>query len=249
MTVQKALFVGLVVCALCVPAWASTIYKNDTGNPTDTSMTNWQSSELLWLNQFVAGVDNQIVQLSVAIPESPADLSYAPPGSAGNYIPGGTVLTLALFSDPNQDGDPTDAVLLASNTVTIPVNSADRVNNGFNSWYSVNIPATTVTGKFFVGVKFFARECVDNANPYDAPSLDYTGTTAGPQSWVLFKAQNDPSAIDLSNLSVIPNIARFDAFGLGNAANMIEATGVPEPATMTLLLAGMGLGLLKRRKA
>ena len=53
--------------------------------------------------------------------------------------------TVLVYQDPNNDGDPSDAVLLTTADTTV-------ANAGTDTFTSVPISPVTVSGKFFVGV-------------------------------------------------------------------------------------------------
>ncbi len=86
-------------------------------------------------------------------------------------MPGGVPTTLLVYSDPNNDGDPTDAVLLR----TVPVES---VSYGPEKFLMVPIEATFVgdTGDSFLIGPFITTEegqypaAFDTSSPYQAES-------------------------------------------------------------------------------
>ena len=90
--------------------------------------------DLIWLNQFDALTwANRITSISVAF------------GWPGFGPPDGTPVTLALWDDPNNDGDPADAVLLTTANGTI-------ANAGTDIYNVFTIPTTELHGSFFAGV-------------------------------------------------------------------------------------------------
>lgn len=112
------------------PCFAEVFYQLDDGSAELPGITSGATREALALNCFdVVLGGRQIIRISgvwgsVAVPGAPA--------------------RVVLFSDPNNDCDPSDAMLL----VEIPTTFGTT-----GSSFSVDIPPTVVPGnKFFVGV-------------------------------------------------------------------------------------------------
>ena len=126
-------------------------------------------SDLIWLNQFRVRPGGQMVT-HIVLPTSA-------------YVPEGAPVTLLLYSDPNHDGDPSDARLLRA---------VDSVRIGFPEqqsryWQTVRVPIEpTFVGEpgefFFVGA--IARQPV--AALYDWDWLPAFVSTSGPlkRSWI-----------------------------------------------------------------
>lgn len=165
----------------------------------------------IFLNSFQTTIST-ITQISVA---------FGLPGGAGPNL-NGTAFTVVLWSDPNGDGLPGDAVVLAM---------ANSVISGFgtNTFVDVNIsPTLVLTPNFFVG--FLINH---PAGSFPA-AMD----------------QTDPDLLNRSFAAVTGNINDLSgAFPIENAgANfvgnwLIRATAIPEPSAG--ILTGLGLvGLL-----
>jgi len=147
------------------------------------------------------------------------------PDSNPNY-PNGQGLTFGLWSDPNGDGNPSDAVLLASGLgVTANVTTGAFVN------FSFAAPVTVTTSNFFVG---YYMPAAPNSYIYFDNNNSLPNTT-----WLLI-APGD--TVNLANNS--PG-STFDLNGFSPGVGLVHAelgvAAVPEPATV---LAGLGAALM-----
>ncbi len=127
--------------------------------------------DVMWLNAFTADFgSNTINSISTAF---------------GNGLPDGTTFQVLLYDDPNDDGNPIDAVLL---------NSATSVSAGAGTSQFVNvpIPSTTVTGVYFAAVS------VRNVASGQFPAPLDTSTTAR-QSW--FAGHTVANSFNITTLS------------------------------------------------
>jgi hypothetical protein len=184
--------------------------------------------DFVWLNQFtVAPSMDELVGVDVVW---------------GTSFPVGLPATVLVYGDPNGDGAPDDAVLLA----TQPTES---VANGDDSFIAVDIPVTVVGGvgaNFFVGVfveqpdgGFPARRdtsaslqrswiAASNAGPLDLEDLAGTATSYGlidsfglPGNW-LIRARAAQSSD--CNDNGVPDVC--DVAGGGSAD--VNGNGVPD---------------------
>ena len=202
-------------------------YSIDSGAPVgavgDTSAT-WAAAAV---NHFTVVAGGQNIQ-SVSV------LFGASPISPASNLVGGEPFTVVVWSDPNGDGNPADALVLSSATGTITTFD----DNVTFQTTPISALGLSVGQSFFAGVYFNA---IGNKRPVAA-----SGPGSPGESWV---AYNAASPLDLNDLDAA------NAFGLlGTVAGspgivaMVRANGVPEPASFTL--AGIAaLGLLRRRRA
>lgn len=122
---------GLVAVLLAGPSQAQTLYAMDDGVP-NSGLSYGLPTDYCWFQFFdTVGPVDSIANLQVM---------FQPSG-----IRPGTPITLCVWEDPNNDGDPADAQLLASTTSTVPA-----VSTFAYTVYPLPAPAT-VHGTFFVG--------------------------------------------------------------------------------------------------
>lgn len=128
-------------------------------------------------------------------------------------VSGSDLVTVAVLDDPTDDGDPGDAVLLATGT-GVWTAQAPNVFLGFD----LDAPAV-VDGVFFVAVMM---DVVQRASP---ARLDPQGQGAGSLSWLFY----NPGP-NLGDLGSSPFVLRMsDSPFLGAWMVRAEGTGVCEP--------------------
>ena len=153
-----------------------------------------QNFESLWMNQFnvIAG-QTMITTVSVAW----GTPLFPDPSNNG------TPVTIAIWSDPNGDGDPTDGLLLGSVAGTIQNEGTDTfVNYTFSP--PVDVSAFT---SFFVGDMTPA-----NGGPeHFFQGLDENGPLHM-RSWIA--ANGDGSNVDINTIGNNDLIGTIDSFGL-----------------------------------
>ena len=167
--------------------------------------------EALWFNQFnvVAGAES-IASLEIAWgdPDNPT------PASQLNGLP----VQLAIWSDPNNDGEPSDAVLLAS--ISGVIQDANT-----NTFVTYTFPAPVNIGG--AGTSFFVGDMTPALSPPELfmQALDNTQTHI--HSWVA--AMSDGSPVDFEMIGNNDFLGTIDSFGLpGNwliRANGVEGAG------------------------
>src|SRR5215467_7197000 len=205
----------------------NSVYMLDDGSAEDgVGFGNGaQNFESLWMNQFdvIAG-QTLITTVSVAW-----GTPFFPDPSNN-----GTPVTIAIWSDPNGDGDPHDALLLGSVAGTIQMEGTDTfIDYTFNP--PVDVSAFT---SFFVG---------DLTPMNNGPEHFYQGLDETPpsqmRSWIA--ANGDGSPVDINVVGNNDTIGTIDSFGLpgnwliradtgGAASPTPTATGSPTPVQIML---------------
>ena len=217
---MRKLFILALILALTATgqqAAEAYTYALDDGS-SENAVSTSDSSFFLAMNRFyVTPGQNTITSISAAF-GTPSDPGHAP---FGNF-------TVYLWSDPNGDGDPSDATVLASATGTVTVADTDTFIN-------VPINPTTITGTdFFVGFQI-AVEPVRTTAAMDL-NTPSTGT-----SWIAANigAPVDPNRLlDTNDEPITP--VDFLSGPDQHGTFLIRAGAVPEPSTYALL----GLGLV-----
>lgn len=142
----------------------------------------------------------------------------------GSNLVAGAPFTINLWSDPNGDGNPNDASILATMSATVPVGYENMEYTNF----TFAAPVELAVGQNF----FLGAQITHIANVFPAV-IDQT-STAG-KSWIGIGS-------DWSG-----TIGVVDTFGFpGNWGIRATAQPVPEPATMAAL--GIGLAAIARRR-
>jgi hypothetical protein len=201
------LWVGLFAA---FPTQAAIIYQVDDGT-IENSVGLSGGGELAWANRFtVLPGGESITGISVYW-----DSVYFPVGSA---------VSVTLWSDPNSDGSPVDAVLITS-------------LSGFSGsgWVYYGFPAPVYIGS--AGTSFFAgAAAVHGSGSYPA-ALDQSSPQG--QSWVWFPPDQPSGAFNIDDYFPGNWMIRGEA-GL--------ASEIPEPSSFAFLAGGLfGIYLLKRR--
>lgn len=127
----------------------------------------------------------------------------------------GLSYTVCIWSDPNGDGSPTDAVLLTTASGVV-------ANQGTDTFISTNIGATIATSKFFVGF------LITHAAGQFPAAFDETSPTFSNRSYI---AGGDAGTGDINNLNnnALP-VAPIESFGLiGNWLIRAHSPGNPSP--------------------
>jgi hypothetical protein len=129
----------------------------------------------------------------------------APFAPAANNPPNGNVVIVAIWDDPNDDGNPTDAVLIQQQNLTITATGTDTYET------MALTPSVAVTGVFFVGAAYTtsATTNVDNAPfPRDNDSCGY----ARSRSWLALANPGPANLVTLGANTVPPT--RYEDSGL-----------------------------------
>jgi hypothetical protein len=134
--------------------------------------------DICWIHSFdaVGGMDT-IVRVSTA---------FGVPGFPGTSPPNGTPVRICVWEDPNEDGDPTDAVLMAE--------VVDQLKQGATGVIvDYDVPPTPVVGTFFVGV-------ILSVNPSHIAAPVDLSTPLFNLAWVA--AAIPPGSFDAKNLAL-----------------------------------------------
>jgi len=139
--------------------------------------------------------------------------------STGQRITNGVPFRAVLWSDPNGDGNPADATVLATSDGVI-------ANAGTNTFVTVSIPPTTVnTPDFFVG--FLVTD--GTAGGLFPAGLDTTSPTFLNRSFLTFAELGTGNIFDLTANTIVP-LETIEANGapVGLSGNwLIRAGAVP----------------------
>jgi hypothetical protein len=175
-----------------------------------------QNFESIWFNQFAVIPGAETITSVEVVWGSPLFPGFAP---------NGTPVTIGVWSDPNGDGDPSDAVLLGSVAGTIQNSDTDTFVT-YTLSPSVTLPAGATS--FFVG-----DMTPMNNGPEEFFQGQDTSDSAPNKSWVA--AMSDGSAVDFTNLGNNDFLFTIDSQGLpGNwliRANSGNGTPTPTPSS------------------
>jgi len=172
-------------------------YILDTGVGSFNLGPSQFDANVTWLNSFDTIEGGELITV---VSVSFGDIA----DNDGNV--GSDELTIAILNDPNNDHDPTDAVLLS----TTP---GQWVDTAFGEFVTYSVEPTQVEGVFFVAVMM---EVIQRANP---ASMDPNAPTAGAQSWLFYNP--DPNLEDLGSSPFILQMSQSPFQG----AWMVRATG------------------------
>lgn len=164
--------------------------------------------DLGWFHRFGAAGGATIV--------SSISAAYGSPVFPGSGAPDGTPVTVYLWDDPNDDGNPDDLVVVAS--------AASAVANGDTDTFVVaNLAApTAVSGVYFAGV------VLTHAAGDFPSSLDQTSSAPG-RAWVVGSAAGTLDPNDMNAATIVPPT---DVVTLGLPGNwLVRADCAPATGT------------------
>jgi hypothetical protein len=178
-------------------------YRLDDGTGNFTIGPSSFDANMTWLNTFQAEPGRErITRVMVSF----GDIED------NDGIAGPDAVTVAVLEDPNDDADPTDAVLLGTGTGVW----TDQASNVFLS-FELDQPVD-VDGTFFVAVMM---DVLERANP---ARMDPQGQGAGTLSWMFYNPE--PNLDDLGSSPYILRMADSPFAG----AWMIRAEGTEPDA-------------------
>ena len=210
------------------PASQASLYQVDDGvSEYANGIGSFNGADFIALNQFtVIGGNNMIGSVSVAW-GSPA---------VPNFTLNGLSYTAVIWSDPNGDGDPTDAQVLGTASATISNANTDTFN------VSVFPTCVTVTRSFFVG---FIITYGPSPNPGRITAFDMSSPLAN-RSFITGASANTGNIYDLSatggNSVPLHPVEFYGAIG-NWLIRADPCVAVPEPTTLGLAIVGGLLGL------
>jgi len=159
----------------------STTYQVDDGT-SENGLGLINGGAFMWLNAY------QVVEGAGTVTE----ISSAWGSGEGSGLPTDKPASFLIYEDPNDDGDPSDAVLLEQVTTEVQDPHTDEFT-------TESIPPTQVEGTFFVAALYEDQE----ASTYPAPmdeSSEYQGV-----SWVVGSTTGEFDAEDLAANDVGPD--------------------------------------------
>jgi len=174
-------------------------YALDDGTGNFTIGPSQFDANMTWLNTF--NVEPGFERISTVF------VSFGDIADNGGAV-GSDIVTVAVLDDPNNDGDPSDAVLLSTGTGVW----TDRAPNEFLS-FPLDTPAD-VEGVFFVAVMM---DVIQGANP---ARMDPQGQGAGSLSWLFYNPK--PNLDDLGSSPFILRMSDSPFIG----AWMVQADGI-----------------------
>jgi hypothetical protein len=148
--------------------------------------------EMIWLNRYGAVGDTTLVTSISATIGSPADPFTASPN--------GTPMKLLIWDDPNDDGDPIDAVLLQTINTTVANSDTDTFQT------SPLAPSVVVSGAYFVGASI-----ITTATPAQQVDMSIDHSFSYPSlTWIFGNPGGLADATTLSNNSFSLDMDTFD---------------------------------------
>jgi hypothetical protein len=158
----------------------ATTYQLDDGTSENALGYGGQGDDFaaMWLNAFeVVEGAGTLTEISTTWGNEGSE-SVPPEGKEG---------VAAVYNDPNNDGDPSDAELLTQTEITVQ-------DPGTNNFTTVSLPPTDVEGTFFIGVMLENNDSANFPMPMDESS-EFQGA-----SWAIGETAT-PGNFNLEDLS------------------------------------------------
>lgn len=153
-------------------------------------------------------------------------------------ISSSVIPTVALYADPNGDGNPSDITPLLIHAISIPPNLT-IINTATVQTYA--IPQTQVSGSFFVGAYLSHHD----ASPFPRIGIDFSYRGPG-QSWII--ENSTAGLLSLGNpVATSTMTSPLDRFVAANHMIQAHYVPVPEPSSWVLLAVGLLCCALKLR--
>ena len=211
---SRRLLIIIAAFLLAVPCWSSTIYSYDDGTGGGGFFSDvgiyW-----FWLNAFQAVPGGETI--------TTVQLAFYPDAPLGAGV------TAYVWRDPNNDGNPADASVVASSAGTI---------TGRGDVF-LDFPVTRYT--FLPGEWFFVGGGMWLDANNIGPNVDFAG--AGDNSWVALRYTNDPN-----NLGGADLLVRLSQSGGGVLMARAVGVPIPEPSSALLVMGGLALLWAYRRR-
>jgi MYXO-CTERM domain-containing protein len=210
-------------------------YSIDDGMAESIAGFNGANSSIAWLNQFtVTGGLSTITAVSIAFGQN------FPPPPNGTPLDGAP-LTVFIWADPNNDGNPSDAVVLHSVNGVVANSGTDI----FNSYAFPNINVGPNGTSFFIGAIITQTDLAGTPSAALPARLDTT-PPSHMRSWLAANQNATPVNPNSLGAGNTYNVQLLDDISMpGNW--MIRASAIPAPGALALLGLG-GLGAARRRR-
>ena len=169
-----------------------------------SSENNWgltAGGELCWINHFDAGGPASVAGISVCF-GTPAH-----PNSSG--VSPGAAVRVYLWSDPNQDGNPADAVFLGEGTGVVEAGSID----------TDIVQVVAFAAPIAVNGSFFAGASVVTTSGYPAPADDNGWTGPPDQAFLTF------NSVPLNPTTITANLYPMSALGFPQTVFLVRTGG------------------------
>ena len=204
----------LDACQLYVTPSRSVLYQWDDGT-TENGIGLTSGGEMCWMQSYTAQTGGEGI---IAVMTAYGTPAY--PGGSGLY--GGEDVRAYVWDDPDNDGDPTNAVLLAEVSDVVAAGSIDT-----DVAQSIAFdPPVVVSGVFWVGVSI-----VHGAGEYPGPVDDttYLGVAWAAFNTVPFDPNDLTGAVELGAIG-LPGTWLLRAEGVtpGPPPNDCNQNGVPD---------------------